>query len=175
MSSNAESHQKPSPSIGVLTMKYIFRSIHMASFALIFGNMTMDYYFGNRVIQKINKKEYLIFHICSSIMLIISGLINMIILVKENKYIKNLSYKIWKNLLIGKFILSIFLTPVLDAIMTKILVGMNAGDKTMTLFRTRFALVVVLFVLSPFIRYFREYFLVSSNISPAGVASIKAD
>ena len=83
------------PSSLLFLTKYIFRTLHMASFAILFGNYALDYLFGQRHIEKINKRGFSILFHSSSAILLISGLINMIILVKENKYVKKISISLF--------------------------------------------------------------------------------
>jgi uncharacterized membrane protein len=123
----------------------------MASFAIFFGNYLIDLSFGKRnITNSVNKKIDIIFH-TSSAVLMISGLVNMIILVKENKYLKNSAYKLWKNLIIGKFFLSIMLTPLLEKVVRIDTPGVH--------WKIRLSIVMSLFLMSPFLRYFREYYL----------------
>lgn len=137
-------------------LKYTFRSLHLLSFALIAGNMTYDNFFGKRSshIEKSLTQKFNMSHVIFSVILMISGLINMIILVKENKYVKNVSYEVWKKLLIFKLILTLALTPVLELIL---------GGNTETNFKTRFYIVTLAFLISPFLRYFRESMLIPSK------------
>lgn len=136
-------------------IKYIFRSLHISAFGLLFGNMCIDHYYGSRIIEFKNEKSYKITMMLSGIVLIASGLINMIILIAENKYTKNKDYQIWKNLLIFKFFASLSLTPLMEKVfpfMTK--------DQ---LLQARVFILIPLFFLSPFLRYFREGRLISNK------------
>ena len=85
-------------------MKYIFRSLHISTFGLLFGNMLTDYFFNQKMISPMDEKSYKLLMMFSGIILMGSGLINMILLIVENKYLKNPAYKIWKNLLIIKLL-----------------------------------------------------------------------
>lgn len=134
--------------------KYLFRLLHVTTFGLIFGNLFYDYMFGKRIdTLKDTKSQYVSMHVISSIVLMASGLINMIILIKENKYIKNTSYQVWKKLLIWKFMLSLVITPLLDRFIK---------DPVLA-FKIRVFTVCGLLVLSPFLRYFREYCLTAQK------------
>lgn len=132
------------------SVKYLFRTLHMGTYALIFGNMAFDYMFGKRTLQ--DKRQYTFIHIISCVVLMLSGLINMIILVKDNQYVKNLSYQTWKYVLMLKFFLTLSLTPLLEKLYT---------GTSEELFKIRFSLTVLLLLLSPLLRYFRE-----SNLIP---------
>jgi hypothetical protein len=129
-------------------IKYIFRSLHITAFGLLFGNMCIDHYNRSRIIEFKDDKSYKFTMMLSGIILIASGLINMIILVVENKYTKNIDYKIWKNLLIFKFFASLSLTPLLEKIFP-----FMAKEQ---LLQARVFIVIPLFLMSPFSRYFRE-------------------
>jgi putative copper export protein len=142
-------------SVLLFSAKYIFRTLHMGSFGLIFGNLIYDYLFGKRVdtISADFKKPFTSLSIIAGIVLMLSGLVNMIILVIENKYNKNSAYEFWKKSLIAKFFLTLSLTPLLDLVI---------ADKSIC-FNVRVAIVVALFSISPFLRYFRENFLKSQK------------
>lgn len=135
--------------------KYVFRALHLASFAFILGNLVVDYLFGRRTasMELDLKQAYTKLHIVSSIILIFSGLINMILLVLESKFKKDIHYKVWKQILILKFFASIAMTPVLDKILPASI------DKEITGQQIRLVLVTGSFLISPFLRYYREKFL----------------
>lgn len=152
-------------SVPLLLSKYTFRTIHMATYALIFGNLMLDYFFGQRSksISATGRSNYVLLHVASSILLVISGIINMIILVVENKYEKNLAYTAWKNILIAKFFLSLVLTPILEKFLPlKYFTDKNVSsllieEKASIYFNVRVAVTLGLFLISPFTRYLREY------------------
>ncbi len=130
--------------------KYLFRLLHVTTFGLIFGNLFYDYMFGKRI-EGLgdNRSQYVMWHVISSVLLMVSGLINMIILIKENKYIKNNYYNIWKKILIWKFFLTFAITPILDRFV----------KDTLLAFKIRVFIVCGLLAISPFLRFFREYCL----------------
>ena len=136
-------------------IKYIFRSLHISAFGILFGNMCIDYYYGSRIIEFKEEKSYKITMMLSGIILIAAGLINMIILVVDNKYTKNRDYQIWKNLLIFKFFASLGLTPLIE----KVFPFLNKEQ----LLQARVYILIPLFFLSPFLRYFREGRLISNK------------
>ncbi len=134
--------------------KYIFRLLHITTYGLIFGNIFYDFVFGKRI-DNIgdNRSKYVIIHVASSVILMISGFVNMVILVKENNYKKNTFYQIWKKLLIWKFLISFTLTPMLDKFIK---------DQSLC-FKIRVYVVCILLIISPFLRFFREYCLTSQK------------
>jgi hypothetical protein len=134
--------------------KYLFRTLHMASFAFIFGNIFIDNLFGKRLIAAGDERTYKLYHISSSVVLIVSGLINMIILIKENKYVKDFSFQIWKKLLVTKFVLSLLLTPLLEKILP---IQKFTNNSTDVYFKIRLYLILGMFLISPFLRFYREY------------------
>lgn len=137
------------------TLKYIFRTIHVLCFTLIAGNIWLDYIFGKRQIRKLMKPNYTILYAGSCVFLVISGLINMILLVKENNYVKDKKYFMWKHLIIFKLALSLLLTPVLEKAFPLIWqVSTNTNEHFYVKLRAGITLFTVL--LSPFLRYFRE-------------------
>ena len=139
---------------------------------------------GNRIVKKVDRKMFTIFHVSTCIVLLVSGLINMILLAKENKYIKNLSYNIWKKLLIAKFILTLALTPILEKIIPSSLINNNfpvdanaSSNNANAYFKIRLSIVLGLFLISPFLRFFREYNLkpLKGNENPAGVVKVNQE
>ena len=145
--------------------KYLFRVLHIGSFGLIFGNMLMDHLFGKRVLET-NQKGYTLLHVTTCIVLMVSGLVNMILLIKEVRYVKNTSYEIWKKLIIAKFFLSLALTPLLEKVVpSSILIKQSASttEISQAYFKLRLSLVLGMFFLSPFLRFFREYNLIKQE------------
>jgi uncharacterized membrane protein len=149
--------------VGVVffSIKYIFRTLHMISFALIFGNACYDIYFGKRFPKL--QGATLALNIISSLVLIISGLINMILLIVEKKYEKDSSYQLWKRILIGKFFLTLLLTPLLDKSFN--LLNLDVENVP----NVRFSLMTLMFLVSPFLRFYREYYLLPTK--PSNVKS----
>lgn len=132
--------------------KYIFRTFHIISIVFVFGHLSYTVFFGPREqsssLQAVN--------ITFSIILILSGLFNMITMILEKAYKKDsLPYKLWKYSLMVKVFLSLFLTPLMNAIVK------SAVDdpKNETSDKARFSLALVMFLYSPFLRYYREYFM----------------
>ena len=133
----------------------------MASFAFIFGNLLFDKFLGTRVINTIDRKSYSLFYISSCLILMVSGLINMILLIKENKYQKDKWYQIREKILILKFVFTFLLTPVLEKIFPiRLFVDISAdsnknnSDVSNFYFNIRFYVVLIIFLLSPFLRFF---------------------
>jgi len=161
-------------SIPLFAFKYFFRTLHMASFAILFGNFTLDAYFGERTVRKIQKKEFSIISHSAAAILLISGFINMIILIKENKYLKNFAYTLWKYILIIKFVFTIAITPLLEKILPLNMVAtnleINTNIKPLMYFKIRLTMILIIFLLSPFTRYLREgYMIKNTHPSAAGV------
>ena len=137
--------------------KYLFRALHMASFGVIFGHMILDQLFGKRILA--DRKGFTIFFVSSCVVLMASGLINMLILIKENKFVRNQNYEIWKKLLIFKFFLSFSLTPLLEKLIPIKVDESDSSNSTNIFFKIRLGLVLLMFLMSPFLRFFREYYL----------------
>ena len=135
-------------------MKYIFRSLHISTFGLLFGNMLTDYFFNQKMISPMDEKSYKLLMMFSGIILMGSGLINMILLIVENKYLKNPAYKIWKNLLIIKFFIALTLTPLIEKL---------PFIEKENISKIRVYVVLGSFLLSPFLRFFRETNLISNK------------
>ena len=116
----------------------------MLTFAFLFGDISYNYFFGNRADKA---KGYVILSALSGILLIISGIVNMILLYKEKNYDRESSeYKVWKYILYSKLVLVILLTPLFD--------------KHLSL-EFKFYIALSMFLVSPFSRFYREYFIKS--------------
>jgi hypothetical protein len=163
----------PKISVGRFVTKYIFRTLHIATYGLIFGNLVFDYFFGSRSIRKTDKNYYKFFHILSSVILMVAGVINMIILIKENNYVKNIYYEVWKKILILKVLLTLGLTPILEKIIPTSLVPKN--DTAYFFLKIRLVITTVLFLVSPFLRYWRESFLNSEKSQPAAGSKVNTN
>ena len=145
--------------------KYIFRLILMVSFAFIFGNVSYDIFISRRLPLDLNEKDlnnihlnkiYLGLTVTFAILLIISGLINMILLVIEKKFVKDSNYSLWKIILVVKTCITIFLTPILDWF-----IGLfsTIENTDMISLKIKFTFMLILTFISPFLRFFREYYL----------------
>ena len=104
-----------------------------------------------------NKNPYKGLNIAFYVLIIISGLVNMILLIVEKKYIKDFSYELWKKSLIVKFIITILITPALEGL---IALGVKEEDKVNSIaIPIRFTVMLIIFFGSSFLRYHREYFM----------------
>jgi hypothetical protein len=135
--------------------KYVFRTLHLASFAFLVGNIVVDYLFGKRTasMELTAKQAYTKLHIAASIVVIVSGLINMALLLVESKFKKDSHYKVWKLILWIKFFATLTLTPVLERVLP------STTDKELYCQQIRLVLITGTFLVSPFLRYYREKFL----------------
>lgn len=166
MSANHEISNPTNVSYSKLFFKYIFRTIHMGTYAFIFGNLFFDHFWGTRSILRNQKNQYKYFHIISSIMLILSGLVNMFILIKENSYVKDVKYKIWSLTLYLKFFLTMTITPLLEKFYPAFLLPENKNDHPSYYLKLRLIIACIAFLLSPFLRYLRENFLTQRQSFP---------
>jgi hypothetical protein len=142
-------------------VKYIFRLIHMVSFAFVFGNVSYDLFMAKRTanLEKEDslRKTYVGLTITFSVLLIISGLINMILLLIEKKFAKDSNYNFWKKSLIAKFLITILLTPILERLIS---IGVTEENQIESIaLPVRFAIMLILTLFSPFLRFFREYYM----------------
>lgn len=127
-------------------IKFIFRFLHLLSVIFIFGDASYTLFFGKR--DELSIKNYKSLTIISSFTLILAGLGNMITMIYEKDYIKDNSYKKWKLSLYFKFILSLLLSPILNRLV---------DNKNIDFYR--FLLMLIAFIISVFIRYYREYYM----------------
>jgi putative copper export protein len=133
--------------------KYIGRVIHILSFSLIFGNLAFDLFYQKRL----NTNGLII---VLWVLVILSGLANMLLLIFEKKFERNIYYEVWKKTLIVKFFISIFMTPALEALIS---IGENDKDKVDSIaLPIRFTILLVFILGSSFIRYYREYYMTST-------------
>lgn len=142
--------------------KYIGRIIHILCFSLIFGNVAFDLFYERRVNSTTSyRSSYNGFIIALWVLVIISGLANMLLLIFEKKFEKNIYYEVWKKGLIIKFFVSIFMTPALEGLIT---LGETDQDKVDSIaLPIRFTILLVFILFSSFIRYYREYNMTSTN------------
>lgn len=139
-------------------VKYIFRFFHIFAFAMVFGNVSYDLFVKIRVTGQdtykgVNQGLNIFFYV----LIIISGLVNMILLVIEKKFIKDFQYEIWKKSLIVKFILTLFITPLLEFLIS---ISVNEQDKIDSIaLPIKFTLMLIFTLASPFLRFYREYYL----------------
>jgi hypothetical protein len=146
------------------SLKYLFRTIHMISFAFIFGNVSYDLFINKRITtNNPSSQTYINLSISFSILLILSGLTNMILIVIEKKFIKDIHYEVWKKSLIVKFVIAIFLTPLLEALISLGVVGDEKIDSIAI--PLKFSFMLILTLASPFLRYYREYFMKTEHES----------
>lgn len=162
-----ESHQEDKKTIKYFIIKYIFRLIHIISFSFIFGNVAYDLFISRRLAldsaaptdKELKKMNDIYFGLTCTcyILIIVSGLINMILLVDEKKYIKDNNHSLWKYLLIAKTFTTILLSPILD-----FFIGLSTKNENYSFqiaLITRFICLLLLTLLSPFLRFFREYYM----------------
>lgn len=132
-------------------IKFIWRFFHLLSVIFLFGDCSYNLFFGKR---KEEDSSRIILSIVTSVILVIAGLGNMITMLFEKNYDKNnIHFKIWKYVLYFKFGVAMFLTPILDRIIKAAIV-----DVTNQIDIARFILMFLAYILSVFIRYFREYY-----------------
>lgn len=161
----SESEQKKK-TIKYFIIKYIFRLFHIVPFAFIFGNVSYDLFISHRVpiesgpsINKdIDKQNKIYFSLTDAfyILIILSGLINMIILVVEKRFVKDSNYNLWKYLLIFKTFVAIFITPILDYFIE---LTTDKASSFIVALKIRFTSLLILTFISPFLRLFKEYYL----------------
>jgi hypothetical protein len=143
--------------------KYIFRTLHVGSVAIFTGNYFFDYFFGKRLIEDTLTKSYLKTSTILGVILVVSGLVSMIIQIIENKFIKNFAYEFWKKILIAKFFIAcVALTPLINKIISPTLIPDEVARKSQ-IFNLQCYVIFGLFLISPFLRFFREYYMLSSN------------
>ncbi len=143
-------------------LKLTFRFLHMFSFAIVFGNVCYDLFVKRRINPSDNQKGlYFGMNILFYVILIVSGLINMLLLIWEKKFNKDFHYEVWKKSLIAKFFLTIFLTPLLE---TLISLGIKDEEKVNNIaIPIKFTIMIIFTLGSSFLRFFREYFMTQSN------------
>jgi hypothetical protein len=145
-------------SLALSLARYIFRTIHMFSFSLLLGNMFYDHFFIRRFPSEY--ETYIIVNLLFIVLLIVAGLVNFYLLTSTNKYVKNFHYEVWRILIIVKLILSLFLTQITDKIFTLILKGERSHRISDLSISFKAYLTLTLTLLSVFLRYYRESFLV---------------
>lgn len=143
----------------IFILKYFCRIVHMFSFAMLFGNVAYDIFIQPRPSLAIYSSLSITFYI----FIILSGLVNMILFIVETKYIRDFHYEIWKKSLIVKFIITIFITPALEAILS---LGVKDEAKISGIANPIKFTVMLIFILgSSYLRYYREYYMKKEPVS----------
>lgn len=133
-------------------LKFTFRYCHLLSVMFLFGDASNNVLFGKPLGDNSNRTNLIII---SSILLIVGGLANMITMICEKTYDKgDFAYKLWKMFMYGKFFIAIFLSPLLDKI-----VSASINNATNQADIARLTLMLVAYTASVFIRYYREYYM----------------
>ena len=136
----------------------------MFSFAMLFGNVSYDLFIANRTNASDPKKgtESGLNHLFYT-MIIISGLTNMLLLIYEKKYIKDFQYELWKKSLIIKTIVTILISPLLEVIIS---LSVKEEDQISSVAGPiRFSVMLLMTMGSPFLRFYREYFMTAPQDS----------
>jgi hypothetical protein len=144
----------------IFTFKYIFRVIHVFSFAMLFGNVSYDLFMSPRSYPADPySSTFSALSITFYVLIMISGVANMILLILEKKFIKDFHLGVWKKSIILKFILTIFITPALEGLIS---LGVSEENKiTSIAIPIRFSIMLIILLGSSFLRYYREYFIKS--------------
>jgi hypothetical protein len=142
----------------IFSLKYTFRVIHIFSFAMLFGDVSYNLF----LTPRLNKGTYSSLSVTFWVLIIISGLVNMILFIIEKKFVRDFYYEVWKKSLIVKFIITIFLTPALEGLIS---LGIKNDDEKVSQIAVpiRFTIMLILFLGSSFLRYFREYYMKSES------------
>jgi len=148
----------------IFTLKYIFRFIHIFSFAMLFGNISYDLFVKRRTTStETYRNTHLALDILFYVLIIVSGLVNMVLLIIEKKFNRDFYYEVWKKSLIVKFILTIFLTPLLEALIS---IGEKDKEKIDSIaLPIKFSFMLVFTLYSCFLRFFREYYMTTPQES----------
>lgn len=138
-----------------LAIKYVFRLLHIGSYG-VFSAFLLGDYLTPEGSQRLSKSVSSGFHALLGIILLASGLINMIILIIENKFKKDSNMSVWKYLLYAKVGLFLLLTPLYDKFIAPFF-GINSE---VDLIKAKLIFFTLALLLSPFTRFFREKYLI---------------
>lgn len=135
----------------IKAIKIISRIAHMFTVAILSGAVVLNYFFGLSTMLK-DEPAYKRLFIISGVILMISGFMN-IFLIKGKKQLKP-EHKLWATMLKLKFVVALAFTPLINPILSNFV---NSQDELDTLrSKVHFYLVLVFFVYSTLIKYFRE-------------------
>ncbi|EAR93750.1 transmembrane protein, putative (macronuclear) [Tetrahymena thermophila SB210] len=124
--------------------KWVFRVGHVYPVAALTGKVFFDYLFGSDFNSSSAEKGVII---ALGVILIVSGLINMILLRPKENF--PTGAKFWKYMMMLKFFVTIFvLTPFLSSV---------TGISKKSLNTVQFYILTIFFVLSAFLRFYREH------------------
>ena len=138
-----------------MPVKYFFRLLHVGLYGLLFAFLFVEKYFKDSY-KKENIPKWFI---SIPIVFMIAGFVNMIILIKDNKYVKNGHLTFWKYLLYAKVGLFALLTPLWDKLLASKLLGLDSE----TTINMRFLFFILALVISPYSRFYREAYLTKGD------------
>ena len=148
----------------IFLLKYIFRLLHIGSYGVFSAILINDILIQDsesRISKLMTKKEFILL----ALTLLISGFVNMIILIKENKYKKSKSLTFWKYLLYIKFCLFLLLTPFFDKIILPLIIkDAETSDLTRVKANFKFMFFTIGLLISSFTRFYREKYLIKEKI-----------
>ena len=130
----------------------------MFSFAILFGFVSYNLFLKNNYDEDLLSKQKTL-NILFYVIVMISGLVNMILLVKEKKYEKDSQYKVWKVSFIIKLFLTLLITPILESLIS---IGVKTqGEIDTYAVPIKFTIMLIFILGCPFLRFYREYYLTS--------------
>ena len=130
----------------------------MFSFAILFGFVSFILFLKNNYDEDLLSKQKTL-NILFYVIVMISGLVNMILLVKEKKYEKDSQYKVWKVSFIIKLFLTLLITPILESLIS---IGVKTqGEIDTYAVPIKFTIMLIFILGCPFLRFYREYYLTS--------------
>mmetsp|Transcript_29789 Transcript_29789/g.34413 ORF Transcript_29789/g.34413 Transcript_29789/m.34413 type:complete len:150 (+) Transcript_29789:36-485(+) len=129
-------------------LKYVFRVLHIGPVALYAGKVCYDYLFGDPT-AAYSKSEKTFYGI-AGVLILVSGLVNTFVILQTKKNLPKENHKVWSMISHTKLLLTmIFFTP---------LCGMILSQENKV--SVQFWLVASFVLISPFMRYYREYYTI---------------
>lgn len=148
----------------IFLLKYIFRLLHIGSYGVFSAILLNDILIQDsesKISKLMTKREFILL----ALTLMISGFVNMIILIKENKFKKSKSLTFWKYLLYIKFCLFLLLTPFFERIILPLIIKDSENtDYTHVKANFKFMFFTIALIISSFTRFYRETYLIKEKI-----------
>lgn len=130
-------------------LKYVFRLIHVGLYGVLFATSILE-------LSNVEFKPPKGF-VFVPIIFGIAGVINMIILYKDNNYAKNSEYNKWKYMVYFKILLLGLMTPLLDKFLSAF-----SYDKAQ-IATARFGIFLLALIISPYTRFYREKYCIKET------------
>jgi hypothetical protein len=136
-----------------MDLKSVSRVTHLLSTATLSGSIIINFMTDTE--KLVNHPNFRSFWTWTSAALFVSGVLN-IFLTKNGKKLKDPVHKIWIHFFEAKFILALFLTPLVYPLTSMLAEEGETQISEQLKNKIQFYIICFMFFYSPFIKYYRE-------------------